>query len=104
MDDYKTAIERWKELPDEPYIPHVAKFEDGGFITYFVNDDRCIATQIDDKLTVFRNSVGNIVGVKVYFREKTKFDRDLEFMRDNTKVISEPGAVLEVKTCPMPPK
>lgn len=108
MDDYKTAIEQWQQrmglLKFEPYAPHVTQWDDGGFITYFVNDERCRATQIDDKFTIFHNSNGDIVGVKLMFRPKTKLDRDLDYIRDNTKVISEPGAVLEVKTCPMPPK
>jgi len=56
----------YKFIDREPFRPRLTKFDDGQFLTYFVEDCESIATQINNELTVYHSEeTGKFVGFRL---------------------------------------
>lgn len=59
-----TAIKYWESLPEQPYKASPRYYSDGDFLTYFIDDRRCVAHRVNALLTVY--TMGDeLVGCKV---------------------------------------
>lgn len=68
----KTAIEGWKSC-DKTFKKAIRNYQEGNFLTYFVNEERCIADQIDENLTVYKSvESGKIIGVRLSGQDHSK--------------------------------
>lgn len=66
MNEQQSAFEKWQQLTQQPYVPSVKYYRDDGFLTYFNSDVRCVATQLDKNVTVYKDyETKEIIGFKI---------------------------------------
>lgn len=64
MKEQQSAFEKWEQLTQQEYVPSVKYYD--GFLTYFDSDVRCVATQLDKNVTVYKDSeTKEIIGFKI---------------------------------------
>ena len=57
------VLESWRNSGTFQRIPKY--YHNGNFVTYFRSEEECIAEQVDEFLTLYKNKNNEIVGVKV---------------------------------------
>lgn len=64
----ETALEFVKRLGlnHKPKLGRLVHFPAGKFYTYFVNNDECVAKQVDENLTLYYNDKNEVVGVQIW--------------------------------------